>query len=55
MTIPRPEAGEEWAVDDEWEEDRLPGRLAVSSVSSAESHLVRATAPSLPAPQISTG
>ncbi|WP_406346258.1 SMI1/KNR4 family protein [Streptomyces sp. NBC_00648] len=28
LTIPRPEVGEEWAVDDEWEEDRLPGRLA---------------------------
>ncbi|MEE1772627.1 SMI1/KNR4 family protein [Streptomyces sp. JV185] len=28
LTVPRPEAGEEWAVDDEWEEDRLPGRLA---------------------------
>lgn len=28
LTTPRPEAGEEWAVDDEWEEDRLPGRLA---------------------------
>ncbi|MGX1885651.1 hypothetical protein [Streptomyces sp. NPDC055287] len=28
MTVPRPEAGEEWAVDDEWEEDRLPGRLS---------------------------
>ncbi|MEV0375246.1 SMI1/KNR4 family protein [Streptomyces sp. NPDC050636] len=30
LTTPRPEAGEEWAVDDEWEEDRLPGRLAES-------------------------
>ncbi|WP_274910607.1 SMI1/KNR4 family protein [Streptomyces sp. WZ-12] len=30
LTTPRAEAseGEEWAVDDEWEEDRLPGRLA---------------------------
>ncbi|MEU1310563.1 SMI1/KNR4 family protein [Streptomyces cinnamoneus] len=28
LTVPRPEADEEWAVDDEWEEDRLPGRLA---------------------------
>ncbi|WP_285549757.1 SMI1/KNR4 family protein [Streptomyces lavendulae] len=28
LTAPRPEAGEEWAVDDEWREDRLPGRLA---------------------------
>ncbi|MCZ1010967.1 SMI1/KNR4 family protein [Streptomyces lydicus] len=28
LTTPRPEAGDEWAVDDEWEEDRLPGRLA---------------------------
>jgi hypothetical protein len=28
LTVPRPEVGEEWAVDDEWEEDRLPGRLA---------------------------
>ncbi|GHC60000.1 SMI1/KNR4 family protein [Streptomyces cinnamoneus] len=28
LTVPRPQAGEEWAVDDEWEEDRLPGRLA---------------------------
>ncbi|MFD4555874.1 SMI1/KNR4 family protein [Streptomyces sp. NPDC058469] len=29
LTVPRrPETGEEWAVDDEWEEDRLPGRLA---------------------------
>ncbi len=28
LTAPRPQAGEEWAVDDEWEEDRLPGRLA---------------------------
>jgi hypothetical protein len=28
LTVPRPEAGEEWAVDDEWEEDRLAGRLA---------------------------
>lgn len=28
LTIPRPEADEEWAVDGEWKEDRLPGRLA---------------------------
>lgn len=28
LTVPRPEAGDEWAVDGEWEEDRLPGRLA---------------------------
>lgn len=28
LTVARPEAGEEWAVDDEWREDRLPGRLA---------------------------
>jgi len=28
LTVPRAEVGEEWAVDDEWEEDRLPGRLA---------------------------
>ena len=28
LTAPRPEAGEEWAADDEWEQDRLPGRLA---------------------------
>lgn len=28
LTSPRPEADEEWAVDDEWQEDRLPGRLA---------------------------
>ncbi|MFF9060227.1 SMI1/KNR4 family protein [Streptomyces sp. NPDC014882] len=31
LILPRPqpgEAGEEWAVDDEWEEDRQPGRLA---------------------------
>ncbi|WP_327707056.1 SMI1/KNR4 family protein [Streptomyces decoyicus] len=28
LTAPRPQAGEEWAVDDAWEEDRLPGRLA---------------------------
>ncbi|MFE7315976.1 SMI1/KNR4 family protein [Streptomyces sp. NPDC057555] len=28
LTAPRAEAGEEWAVDDEWAEDRLPGRLA---------------------------
>ncbi|WP_369224156.1 SMI1/KNR4 family protein [Streptomyces sp. R39] len=28
LTVARPEAGEEWAMDDEWEEDRLPGRLA---------------------------
>ncbi|MDJ0379523.1 SMI1/KNR4 family protein [Streptomyces sp. G-G2] len=28
LTAPRPEADGEWAVDDEWEQDRLPGRLA---------------------------
>jgi hypothetical protein len=28
LTVARPESGEEWAVDAEWEEDRLPGRLA---------------------------
>lgn len=28
LTVPRPEADEGWAADDEWEEDRLPGRLA---------------------------
>ncbi|UNO39612.1 SMI1/KNR4 family protein [Streptomyces sp. MST-110588] len=28
LTAPRPEAGDEWAVDDEWNQDRLPGRLA---------------------------
>ncbi len=28
LTAPRPQAGEEWAADDEWEQDRLPGRLA---------------------------
>ncbi|MGW1375756.1 SMI1/KNR4 family protein [Streptomyces sp. NPDC002446] len=28
LTVPRAEAGEGWAVDGEWEEDRLPGRLA---------------------------
>ncbi|MEX0172524.1 SMI1/KNR4 family protein [Streptomyces sp. LMG1-1-1.1] len=28
LTVPRLEAHEDWAVDDEWEEDRLPGRLA---------------------------
>ncbi|MFI9052774.1 SMI1/KNR4 family protein [Streptomyces sp. NPDC053427] len=28
LTVPRPEAGGEWAVDDEWQEDRRPGRLA---------------------------
>ncbi|MER6095008.1 SMI1/KNR4 family protein [Streptomyces sp. NPDC001728] len=30
LTTPRPEADEDdpWAVDGEWEEDRLPGRLA---------------------------
>lgn len=27
LTVPRPEADEKWAADDEWEEDRLPGRL----------------------------
>ncbi len=28
LTVPRPETDEEWAVDDAWAEDRLPGRLA---------------------------
>ncbi|MGX9884774.1 SMI1/KNR4 family protein [Streptomyces sp. NPDC002276] len=28
LTAPRAEADEGWAVDDEWKEDRLPGRLA---------------------------
>jgi hypothetical protein len=28
LTVPRPEADDDWAVDDEWREDRLPGRLA---------------------------
>ncbi|MFK0151552.1 SMI1/KNR4 family protein [Streptomyces sp. NPDC090499] len=28
LPIPRPEASGEWAVDDEWQEDRLAGRLA---------------------------
>ena len=28
LTVPRSEAGEEWAVDGEWQKDRLPGRLA---------------------------
>ncbi|WP_328944949.1 SMI1/KNR4 family protein [Streptomyces sp. NBC_00250] len=28
LTTPRPEAGDDWAVDGEWEEDRRPGRLA---------------------------
>ncbi|MEV0071228.1 hypothetical protein [Amycolatopsis sp. NPDC050768] len=28
LTVLRPEAGDEWAVDDEWDQDRLPGRLA---------------------------
>ncbi|GGT85662.1 SMI1/KNR4 family protein [Streptomyces lateritius] len=28
LTTPRPDADEESAVDDEWAEDRLPGRLA---------------------------
>ncbi|MGV9453730.1 SMI1/KNR4 family protein [Streptomyces sp. NPDC003635] len=28
LTSPRPEADDDWAVDDEWREDRLPGRLA---------------------------
>ncbi|UQX05164.1 SMI1/KNR4 family protein [Streptomyces sp. RerS4] len=28
LTRPRPEAGEDWAVDDEWADDRRPGRLA---------------------------
>ncbi|MGV4987835.1 SMI1/KNR4 family protein [Streptomyces sp. NRAIS4] len=28
LTVARPEADEEWAVDGEWREDRLPGRLA---------------------------
>ncbi|MEV5877380.1 SMI1/KNR4 family protein [Streptomyces sp. NPDC052101] len=28
LTVSRPEADDEWAVDAEWREDRLPGRLA---------------------------
>ncbi|MBT2453453.1 SMI1/KNR4 family protein [Streptomyces sp. ISL-86] len=28
LTTPRPEAGDDWAVDGEWEDDRRPGRLA---------------------------
>ncbi|WP_328876051.1 SMI1/KNR4 family protein [Streptomyces sp. NBC_00287] len=28
LAVPRTKAREEWAVDDEWEEDRLSGRLA---------------------------
>ncbi len=28
LTVSRPQADEEWAVDAEWREDRLPGRLA---------------------------
>ncbi|WP_093780407.1 SMI1/KNR4 family protein [Streptomyces sp. yr375] len=28
LTVPRPEIGEGWAVDGEWQEDRLSGRLA---------------------------
>lgn len=28
LTVPCPEAGDDWAVDGEWEQDRLPGRLA---------------------------
>ncbi|QHC22608.1 SMI1/KNR4 family protein [Streptomyces sp. GS7] len=28
LTVPRIEAGAGWAADDEWEDDRLPGRLA---------------------------
>ncbi|MFI7411820.1 SMI1/KNR4 family protein [Streptomyces sp. NPDC049627] len=28
LTAPRAEAAEGWAVDEEWAEDRLPGRLA---------------------------
>ncbi|WP_405853321.1 SMI1/KNR4 family protein [Streptomyces sp. NBC_00090] len=28
LTVPRPEAVEDWAADGEWQEDRLPGRLA---------------------------
>ncbi|MFE5658800.1 SMI1/KNR4 family protein [Streptomyces sp. NPDC056517] len=28
LATPRPEAGDDWAVDGEWEEDRRPGRLA---------------------------
>ncbi|MDG4859565.1 SMI1/KNR4 family protein [Streptomyces sp. T-3] len=28
LTVPRPEAGDEQAVDDLWAEDRLPGRIA---------------------------
>ncbi|MFF8600229.1 SMI1/KNR4 family protein [Streptomyces sp. NPDC015238] len=28
LTVPRPEADDDWAVDEEWREDRRPGRLA---------------------------
>ncbi|MER5311916.1 SMI1/KNR4 family protein [Streptomyces sp. NPDC002773] len=28
LTEPRPGVDDDWAVDDEWREDRLPGRLA---------------------------
>ncbi|MGI5379468.1 SMI1/KNR4 family protein [Streptomyces sp. CA-251387] len=28
LTTPRPEADGDWAVDEEWAQDRLPGRLA---------------------------
>ncbi|MER6211811.1 SMI1/KNR4 family protein [Streptomyces sp. NPDC001642] len=28
LAVPRADAGEEWAADDEWEQDRQPGRLA---------------------------
>lgn len=28
LAAPRQGGGDEWAVDDEWEQDRLPGRLA---------------------------
>ncbi|MFJ3662044.1 SMI1/KNR4 family protein [Streptomyces sp. NPDC090119] len=28
LITPRPEAADDWAVDDEWARDRLPGRLA---------------------------
>ncbi|KIF04568.1 hypothetical protein PL81_18010 [Streptomyces sp. RSD-27] len=28
LADPRPEAGEDWAVDGEWAQDRLPGRLS---------------------------
>jgi hypothetical protein len=30
LAVPRPEAGDDWAVDDEWQEDRRPGRLAAA-------------------------